>query len=139
MANGGWYGTSEEWIAFEAPLLAIDPSVERFAGRHGLTIMRNHKDWPSRHLSWRTSNGVAASIQLWLDEGGVPELTLWAVASQDRQAARYWREQKLIASQPVTKVLADLPALLEEAHALVLEWAREPEKLEFATTIARLD
>ncbi len=38
MANGGWYGTKEEWARIEAPLLALDQMIEAFARSADLTV-----------------------------------------------------------------------------------------------------
>jgi hypothetical protein len=46
MANGGWYGTDEEWQRLEGPLLGIDPVLEQFALEHGVAVTKNHKDSP---------------------------------------------------------------------------------------------
>ncbi len=50
MANGGWYGTPEEWKRIERPLLDLDPAIAEFARKIGLTVSKNPKDEPERSL-----------------------------------------------------------------------------------------
>ena len=52
MANGGWYGTKEEWQRIEKPLLEIDSIVDDFANELSLSVSKNHKDWPERSIEW---------------------------------------------------------------------------------------
>ncbi len=47
MANGGWYGTDEEWRRIEAPLLAVDPTISSFAEDHKLALSKTTKTGPS--------------------------------------------------------------------------------------------
>ena len=50
MANGGWYGTKEEWERIERQLLEIDPIITGFAGDYGLNVTKNHEGCPERSM-----------------------------------------------------------------------------------------
>src|ERR1700722_9853481 len=91
MANGGWYGTKEEWNRIEAPLLEIDPIVSDFAEKFGLTVRKNNKDWPERSLVW--GDGVHCLIQIYLVDQKLLTFNLWLCVSQDRENKRYWKQE----------------------------------------------
>ena len=95
MANGGWYGTDEEWQRIEAPLLQIDDVFESFAYSRGHTAERNFKDHPSRAIRWR-KNGVRCLIQLFQVDQADLTFNLWICASIDEDGKRYMKEATLI-------------------------------------------
>ena len=51
MANGGWYGTKEQWNRLAAPLVEIDPAISRFANDMRLSVSKNLKYCPGRSIS----------------------------------------------------------------------------------------
>ena len=89
MANGGWYGTKEEWDRIEAPLKLLDPELERFARKYELLVTKNHKDWPERSVRW--GDDIGCLIQLYLVDETKLTLNLWICTFQDRGDARYWK------------------------------------------------
>ncbi len=136
MANGGWYGTQEQWRVLEAPLLRVDALIERFASNNGLRLTKNDKDWPGRSLHW--GDNPSCLIQIYL--AGEDSLTwnLWLCCSQDRGHNRYWRKEFAIQEQQMDQFITDLPQLLENGFFQVESWRAAPEQLEFATTLTSL-
>jgi hypothetical protein len=133
MGNGGWYGTREEWERIEAPLKALDAGLERFAITHGLTVTKNHKDWPERSIAW--GNPVRCLIQVYLGTQAQLTLNFWVCVSQDRGGDRYWRKEMLCSEVPASDVQARLPKLLETAKEKIDVWSAQPGLLEFATKL----
>lgn len=89
MANGGWYGTKEEWQRIEKPLLEIDDEIDKFSDEFDLKLTRNHKDHPGRSLEW-FGNDVQCLIQIYLvDE---KELTIARLA--DMTSDQYGRRME---------------------------------------------
>src|SRR4051812_48849403 len=110
MGNGGWHGTTEAWDRLEAPFNLLDPELGRFARKHGLALTRNHKDWPERSLGW--GNDVRCLLQVFLLNESALTLKLWICASQDRDGARYCKNETL--HEGIASELApELPKLLE--------------------------
>lgn len=136
MGNGGWYGTKEEWQRIEAPIRALDLELERFAGLHGLSITRNHKDWPDRSMVWDTD--TRCLIQLYLSDAEALGINLWICASQDRGRDRYWKQEFLCKAADIGELAPQLPELLDTAKAKLDEWAAHPERLEFGAKIAKI-
>jgi hypothetical protein len=63
-ASGGWYGTDEESNRVEMLLKLLDSESDRFAGKHGLRVTRNHTELPERSLGDRRS--LSRLIQVFL-------------------------------------------------------------------------
>lgn len=91
MANGGWYGTKEEWERIESPLLEVDSIINDFAKEAGLSVTKNHKDWPERSIVW--GKDIRSLIQLYLANEKSLTFNLWLCASQDRGTKRYWKQE----------------------------------------------
>ena len=144
MANGGWYGTQEEWQRIEAPLLEIDSVVECFSEEYGLELTKNHKDWPGRSMEWGES--VRCIIQIYLADEKNLTWNVWLCASQDREKGmlwwkgqhRFWKQEMLVKSKPMSSFSNDLQALLCKGKDKLDHWHNNPEGLEFATQIQRL-
>ena len=134
MANGGWYGTSEEWQRLEEPLTRIDSLLERFAVSHDLRISRNAKDSPERSLTWRS--GPRRLIQLYLENEAGPTWNIWLCCSEDRGDNRYWRNDFAVRGQLLGAFQLRLPILLEESWTTVEAWGADPSQLQFATELA---
>jgi hypothetical protein len=134
MANGGWYGTAEEWSRIEAPLKALDPDLDRFAGKYGLNVIKNHKDWPERTLAWETD--VRSFIQIYLVDGSLLTLNLWICASQDRNGCRFWKREILRKEVQLPEMAKDLLPALEAGKCKLDLWSAHAEELEFATKLA---
>lgn len=130
MANGGWYGTKEEWDRLEAPIKILDAALDRFADANGLSIVRNYKSWPSRAMTWGES--VHCLIQIYLADEQSLGVNLWICASQDRDGGRYWKREFLCKNSAVDRLLPQLPVRLEDAKAKLDEWSLHPESFEFA-------
>lgn len=133
MANGGWYGTPEEWRRLEAPLLEIDPLLTRFASAHGIHLSKNAKDSPERSLRWGSNPSFL--IQVYLEEQVGPSWNLWLCCSEDRASSRYWRKDFAVRGAPVESFKPELLTLLEESFARVEAWGASPDQLEFATEL----
>jgi hypothetical protein len=136
MANGGWYGTREEWQRLQAPLLSIDPSLEAFAHAHGLTVSKNHKDNPDRSIRW--GDNPTCLIQIYLEGDDGPTWNLWLCCTEDRGDSRYWRKDFPVRDEPVDAFRDKLPALLEDGFAMLEAWRASPEQLAFATKLTPL-
>lgn len=136
MANGGYFGTKDEWRRIEAPLIAIDPVFEKFAAKHHLSVTKNYKDHPERSVKWDRRSGVRYQIQLWLVDEKRLTFNLWICASEDRDSKRYWKQELLIEEKKISEFEGALPSLLEDAYGRLRNWsARE---LEFATDLPEL-
>jgi len=133
VANGGWYGTKEEWDRIERPLLEVDPIIEAFAKEYGLPIGRNHKDWPERSLVW--GDEVRCLIQLYLADEKSLTFNLWLCVSEDRGSKRYWKHETPIKQMQVPDFKDSLAAQLKEGRRKLLEWSNNRDQLEFATTL----
>jgi hypothetical protein len=136
MANGGWYGTQEEWERLERPLLLVDPIIEKFAADHQLTISKNYKDWPERSVAW--NDGPGCLIQLYLDDEKALTWKLWLCCSEDRGNQRFWKNEFLINGESVPSFSERLAELLAEGYGKLRGWQAHPEQLEYATTIAHI-
>jgi hypothetical protein len=128
MANGGWYGTAEEWNRLEAPLKLLDSELNRFARTHGLRVTRNLKDWPERSLVWGT--GVRRLIQVYLVDQASLTFSLWICASQDRDGSRFWKRETLCKEVQAPEIARDLLELLEAAKRKLDHWSAHPEDFE---------
>lgn len=133
MANGGWYGTKEEWERIEGPLLEVDPIIDAFAKEHALSVTRNHKDWPERSIVW--GNEVRCLIQLYLADEASLTFNLWLCASEDRGKKRYWKQETPIKQMRVPDFRNDLAYQLREGRKKLVEWTMNKGQLEFATTL----
>lgn len=131
MANG-WYGTPDERQRIEAPLILLDPALERFAAKHSLSLTRNHKDVPERSIEW--GSDVSCLIQLWVHGAESLGIHVWICASQDRARDRYWKQEFLCKDAPATDLALRISDLLQIAKSRLDEWSARPEQLEFATT-----
>jgi hypothetical protein len=136
MANGGWYGTPEEWQRLEAPLLQVDSCIERFAREHSLNLSKNHKEWPERSLTW--GENPRCLIQLYLAEEEDLTWNLWLCCSEDRGGERFWRKEFAVRGQKLEQFIMDLPKLLDESLKQLNDWRAAPDKLEFATKLQPL-
>lgn len=137
MANGGWYGTEEEWRQAEEPLVRLDLRMEQFAAQHGFTLSRNHKDWPDRSL--RKEAPLSCMIQIWRGRLEADEWKVWAVCSEDRGQERFWKRALLADNVPAEQLGASLEALLAQGLAHITRWSADPGSLEFATKLQPLD
>ncbi len=133
MANGGWYGTDEEWNRIEAPLKFLDPMLGSFADKNGLSLTKNFKDWPERSLVWGTD--VRCLIQVFLVDQSKLTLNLWICASQDRSGNRYWKNETPLKEVQALEMGKALAELLEIGKQKLDHWAAHPERLEFVTKL----
>ena len=129
MANG-FQGTREEWDRLEAPLIAIDQTLEEFADQHSLTLTKNHKH-PERSLKW--GSPVSRLIQVFVSADEIPAFNLWLCASEDRGRDRFWKQEFLLESVTEQELSEGLEPRLAQAHRIVESW--QPKDLEFATHI----
>jgi hypothetical protein len=136
MANGGWYGTPEEWRRLEAPLIRLDPQLEGFAASFGAKLSKNHKDFPERSIQW--GDGPQNLLQIYLADAASPTWNIWLCCSQDRGRQRFWRHRFLVERQPIEAFGDRLEALLFEGAQVLAAWSSDPSGLEFATEIEAL-
>jgi hypothetical protein len=135
MANGGWYGTKEEWDRIKAPLKRLDPELDRFARKYGLRVTRNAKDEPERSLIW--GSDIRCLIQVFLVDQSALTLTLWICASQNRDGKRFWKKETPRKEVHVTELAQNLLDLLEAGKRKLDQWSAHPEELQFATKLER--
>ena len=133
MANGGWYGTQDEWEQAERPLPTLDPIFYQFAVDHGFKLSKNGKDWPERSL--RTDMPLSSLLQVFRVNLDNDAWNVWAVCSQDRGAERYWKQQMIAQDITGEDLTARLNVLLEQGLQRLITWNARPEELEFATKI----
>jgi len=131
MANGGWYGTKEEWERIESPLLEVDSIINDFAKELGLTVTNNYKDWPERSIVW--GKDVRCLIQLYLADEKSLTFNLWLCASQVRGTKRYWKQETPVKEKKVSEFKNDLAVLLKEGREMLISWSINSEQLELAT------
>ena len=131
MANGGWFGTIEEWDRLEALLIDLDPVIDAFAQRVGLTVTKNQKEWPERSMRWVTS--VNCRIQIYLADRDAMTWNIWLCCTRDEGNKRFWRQEFLVEKKPVAEFKRELFDLLESGRARLIEWSNHPESLTFLT------
>ena len=134
MANGGWYGTQDEWERLEAPLIGLDAIIDDFAAARPVLLTKNSKGWPERSLRWYQS--PSCLMQLYLADEREITWNLWLCCSQDRGADRYWRREFLIEGLPAASFSENLASLLETGYDRLNSWHAQPEGFEFATKLA---
>ena len=128
MANGGFYGTREEWERMEKPLLEVDPIIQAFAKEFGLAVSKNHKDWPERSIVW--GDEVRCLIQLYLVDKNSLTFNLWLCASEDFGSKRYWKHDTLITQKHIPEFREKLASLLRESRKILLDWSNNKNQLE---------
>lgn len=133
MANGGWYGTREEWDRIEGPLLELDPIIDDFGKVAGLVVTKNLKDWPERSLKW--GEDIRCLVQIYLADATSLNWNIWICCSQDREGKRYWKRDFLVKEKTCEDFKNRLPSLLAEGRARLIEWSGQPESLELATNL----
>ena len=133
MANGGWHDTDEEWRRVEAPLIRLDPYLDQFAHKYGLSFTKNHKNQPERSIAW--GDNVRCLIQIYMVDQSAPAFNLWVCASQDREGSRFWKQETPCKEMQGPEMEAGLPDLLEEGKQKLDHWSLHPELLEFATKL----
>jgi len=136
MANGGWYGTQDEWESAEQPLPILDPIFEQFATAHLFELSKNAKDWPERSL--HKEMPLNSLLQVFRAELEADAWNVWAVCSQDRGDERFWKQSMIARGITSNQLSASLNALLEEGLDYLAHWNAHPQDLEFATKLTRL-
>jgi hypothetical protein len=134
MANGHWWGTDDEWRFAEAPLIQVDPVLAEFAAEFGVVLTKNGKGWPDRSLTW--GNGVNRLIHLFLMDAKAHTFNLWLCVYEDREGKRYWKQDLLVATRPISEFQDRLPELLREGRSIIERWAEG--ELDFATVLAKV-
>lgn len=136
MANGGWYGTDEQWVHLEAALRPIDPLIDRFAARNALLVTHNEGESVGRSMRW--GSNPSALLQLYLSDLNRMTWNLWACCYEDRGSDRYWKTAFLVEGEEVVAFAQSLDALLERGLGELNHWCEHPELLRFATKVAPL-
>lgn len=119
----GLHGLTDELERIEAPLRRLDPLITGFAEEHGMSLERNHHDWPSRSLRWRGS--IDRLIQVYLADQEPPRWNLWICAWKDRGSTRRWKQQFLLEAAPIERIASGVGDLLEEARSRVERWTAD--------------
>jgi hypothetical protein len=122
-----------EWRRIEAPLVAIDPALRTYAQNHGMSMDRNHQDWPERSLTW--GGPVKRLIQIYLEDKKSLTFNLWICASEDRGKERYWKNEFVKHAVSIEEISNNLPELLEVARTRVEAW--KSSDLVFANALYR--
>ena len=78
----------------EARLIDLDPVIDAFAQRAGLTVTKNKKQWPERSIRWE--NSVNCRIQIFLADRGAVTWNIWLCRTMDEGNRRFWRQEFLI-------------------------------------------
>jgi hypothetical protein len=135
MANGGWYGTRDEWDRIEKPLIEVDSILDEFSRDFALHIEKNERDWPSRAFVWANGD-VRCLIQLYLADQADLTFNLWLCASLDQNGKRYWKQEMTIKQEPVGQFKAELASYLQQGYQQLQDWSATPANLEYATDLA---
>jgi hypothetical protein len=125
----GFYGSQNEWEELEAPLKKLDALLEAYALAEGMTLSKNHRNWPERSLRW--GEDVVRLMQLYLDDEKTKTYSFWICAHQDRGGERLWKHAFLKQGVPSSEIDASLSRLLEEGRVILASWSLED--LDFAT------
>jgi hypothetical protein len=135
MANGGWYGTKEEWDRIEGPIKSLDPMFEQFARKHDLVVTKNLKEWPERSIRW--GNNVRCLMQAFLVDKTSLAVNFWICAYEDRGEGRYWKQEMLRQTVQASDLQNEGEKLLETGKRRLDHWSANPEELELATKLAK--
>ena len=119
----GFHGTREAWDRMEAPLRALDPVLEAWATRHGMSLSRNSHAWPERSLAWGAP--VERLIQIYLEDQDRLTWNVWICAFEDRPSGRHWKREFLRSDEPIARIDTDLERLLGEAARIVDGWSTD--------------
>jgi len=122
-----------EWRRIEAPLVAIDPTLQTYSQNHGMSLDRNHQDCPERSLTW--GGPVKRLIQISLADKKTLTFNLWICAFEDREKNRYWKNELVKRAVSIEEISSNLPELLEVARTRVEAW--KSGDLAFANTLYR--
>ncbi|HEX8149826.1 MAG TPA: hypothetical protein VF591_21780 [Pyrinomonadaceae bacterium] len=114
MANG-FHGTREEWERMEAPLLALDEALTRFAQEKGVELEKNYHSLPNRRLTWNRG-GVTRSMQITIQDENAQTLYVTFFAWQDKGRDRYGKWVRHFDGISPDALREDLTRLLEEGY-----------------------
>jgi hypothetical protein len=117
----GFHGDNFEWKRTTEPLVQLDPALEAFSAKHGISLTRNLREWPSRELQW--SDSLNRLIQIYLDNERALTWTMWVCASEDREDGRYWKRATILKNVSIDTLAAKLRKHLSEAFAMVAGWS----------------
>jgi hypothetical protein len=118
----GVHGSERDWKRLESPLVELDPALDAYASRHGLTLSRNYHSWPQRALTW--GDEITRSVHVYLANEADLTLTVWAVAWQDHDSGRHWKNQVIRDSVLASQLQDGLSAVLDRAVQIVNSWNR---------------
>lgn len=130
----GYYGPREEWLEMEKPLRTVDPLLATFAEQHGMEIVKNYHNRPSRTLKWGQTMRRKMSIYLADEEKFLFDFGI--MAAQDKGGRRFWRREVLERHLSSGRIQEVLPGLLEEGRTRLEMWSGED--LEYAGDITEL-
>ena len=95
----GFYGSQNEWEELEAPLKKLDALLEAYALAEGMTLSKNHRNWPERSLRW--GKDVVRLMQLYLDDEKTKTYSFWICAHQDSGGGETLEARFFEARRPV--------------------------------------
>jgi hypothetical protein len=121
LANG-FHGSDAEWERLEKPLGRLDETLEQFAKRQALTLIKNERNWPDRTFRWGERPSML--IQIFLESVTGPSYTVWVSAYDDRSRAEYWEQKTLLKASSIEQLVQELPQLLSEAVLTVEKWEK---------------
>lgn len=111
------------WANLEKPLLDIEPLLDEFVKVTGANLTKNDHGEAERTVRFRAPDGVRRKLQIFLVNEEKLEFKVWAVAAEDRDDGRYWREKVLaIVSAPFQS--DEMQKLLEEGRKLLEGWQK---------------
>ena len=117
----GSYRTGCEWRRLESPLVELDPALDAYASRHGLTVTRSYHGWPLRALTW--GGAIRRSVQISLANEHDLRLNISAVAWQHDGSRRHWRNQVIRSSALVSQLQDRFAAILDSAVQRANSWS----------------
>lgn len=119
----GFHGEEVEWERIEQPLRRLDRILDDFGNRHGLTVIRNERNWPDRSFRWGERPKLL--IQVFLESETKLFYTMWVSGWDGRSRAEYWKHKTIVRAVSIDEIARQLPDLLERAYATAAEWVAE--------------
>ena len=119
----GYHGSREGWSELEAPFVAADAIVERFARAHDAEVIKNSRNWPGPSVDRR--DPIRRSVWVSLTDDDDARYDMGASASFDRDGKRYFRTEPLKDGVDWPEMVDDLEALLRHGFELACSWSED--------------
>ena len=88
----GFYGTKEEWEKIDGPLKQLDSFFKLYAQQYGFKLSKYYHNEAERSFSLVGRDRIKRDIQVYVVDKKKPSYKMWAVAWEDRNEGRYWKQ-----------------------------------------------